>query len=124
VATVKPETQNSITRRRPKRAARKPVTGVAMAVARMLKVVVQAISSGVAAMLPCICGSSVEATRRVVAYSVDASTTDAMTMTRRASGSARRSDGSDIGASGRRWRGAAGMGFVVPLTDAIQAMVS
>ena len=66
VATVKPMTDQSVPRR-PKRAASKPVIGVAIAVARMLKVVVQAISSGVADMLPCICGSRVEATSRVVA---------------------------------------------------------
>ena len=67
VARVKIATQPTISRRRPKRASRKPVIGVTMAVARMLKVVVQAISSVVAAKLPCICGSRVEATSRVVA---------------------------------------------------------
>ena len=59
--------RTDVTRRRPKRPTRKPVIGVKMAVARMLKVVVQAISSAVAAKLPCICGSRVEATSKVVA---------------------------------------------------------
>ena len=40
--------------------------GVTMAVARMLNVVHQAISSAVAAIDPCICGSMPEATSRVV----------------------------------------------------------
>ena len=53
--------------RRPKRAASQPVIGVATAVARMLKVMAQAISSWVADMAPCICGSRVEAISRVVA---------------------------------------------------------
>ncbi len=44
-----------------------PVIGVVTAVARMLKVIAQAISSWVADMVPCICGSSVEAISRVVA---------------------------------------------------------
>ena len=53
--------------RRPKRAASQPVIGVMTAVARMLKVIAQAISSWVADMVPCICGSRVEAISRVVA---------------------------------------------------------
>ncbi len=48
---------------RPNRADSHPVIGMAMAVARMLNVIVQEISSGVAEKLPCICGSTVEATR-------------------------------------------------------------
>ena len=67
VAHAHSATQATMVRFCPKRATSQPVVGVAMAVARMLKVVVQAISSGVAAMLPCICGSRVEATSRVVA---------------------------------------------------------
>ena len=60
-----------------------PVIGVATAVARMLKVIVHAISSCVAAIAPCICGSSVEAISRVVEYSVDPITIEIMIMIRR-----------------------------------------
>jgi hypothetical protein len=41
---------------RPNRLTSQPVIGVHTAVARMLKVIVQAISSCVAAIAPCICG--------------------------------------------------------------------
>ena len=67
VVTVKARTDQVMVSRRPKRAASQPVIGVATAVARMLKVMAQAISSWVADMVPCICGSSVEAISRVVA---------------------------------------------------------
>ena len=72
-----------MTLRRPKRATSQPVIGVATAVARMLKVIVQAISSCVAAIAPCICGNSVEAISSVVEYSVDPSTIEIMIMIRR-----------------------------------------
>ena len=67
VVTVNRNTDQLIVSRRPKRAASQPVIGVHTAVARMLKVIAQAISSWVADMVPCICGSSVEAISRVVA---------------------------------------------------------
>ena len=67
VVTVKQNTDQIIVSRRPKRAASQPVIGVMTAVARMLKVIAQAISSWVADMVPCICGSRVEAISRVVA---------------------------------------------------------
>ena len=63
---VKPNIDHVITFRRPKRATSHPVMGVTMAVARMLNVIAQAISSDVAASVPCICGSRVEAISRVV----------------------------------------------------------
>ena len=66
VVTVKARTDQVMVSRRPKRAASQPVMGVATAVARMLKVIAQAISSWVADMAPCICGSNVEAISRVV----------------------------------------------------------
>lgn len=66
VATVNPLTQPTMTRRRPKRATSQPVMGVATAVARMLKVITQEISSAVADKAPWICGSTVEAMRIVV----------------------------------------------------------
>ena len=67
VAAVNSSTDQVMVSRRPKRAASQPVIGVMTAVARMLKVIAQAISSWVADMVPCICGSSVEAISRVVA---------------------------------------------------------
>ena len=45
-----------MTLRRPNEATSQPVIGVTTAVARMLKVTVQDISSWVAAIAPCICG--------------------------------------------------------------------
>src|SRR3954449_6653302 len=69
--------------RRPNRATSHPVIGVATAVARMLNVIVQAISSCVADIAPCICGSNVEAISRVVEYSVDPITIEIMIMIRR-----------------------------------------
>ena len=59
--TEKPNMPQSMTARRPKRPANQPVMGVTTAVARMLKVIVQEISSSVAAMAPCICGRMAEA---------------------------------------------------------------
>jgi len=55
-----------MTPRRPKRATSQPVIGVITAVAKMLKVITQAISSWVAAIAPCICGSRLEAISSVV----------------------------------------------------------
>ena len=72
-----------MTLRRPKRATSHPVIGVATAVASMLNVIVQAISSCVAAIAPCICGNSVEAISSVVEYSVDPTTIEIMIMIRR-----------------------------------------
>ena len=60
VVTVNRKTDQVMVSRRPKRAASHPVIGVATAVARMLKVIAQAISSWVADMAPCICGRMVE----------------------------------------------------------------
>ncbi|MND03262.1 hypothetical protein D3C83_230010 [compost metagenome] len=56
----------TITPRRPNRATSQPVIGVTTAVARMLKVIAQAISSWVADIAPCICGRSVDAINSVV----------------------------------------------------------
>ena len=66
VANVKPATPVTITLRVPKRATSQPVIGVTMAVARMLNVIAQAISSGVAENEPCICGRIVETISSVV----------------------------------------------------------
>ena len=75
VATVKTAIDQTITGFSPKRATSQPVIGVTMAVARMLNVMVQAISSWVADIAPCICGRMVEVVRMAVPYSDDASTT-------------------------------------------------
>ena len=72
-----------MTLRRPKRATSQPVIGVTTAVARMLNVIAQAISSCVADIAPCICGNSVEAISSVVEYSVDPTTIEIMIMIRR-----------------------------------------
>ena len=56
VATEKPARLQNCTLPRPNRPTSQPVIGVHTAVARMLKVTVQEISSCVAAMAPCICG--------------------------------------------------------------------
>ena len=72
-----------ITERRPKRATSQPVIGVITAVARMLNVMTQAISSDVAAIVPWICGNKVEAISSVVEYSVDPSMTEIMIRMRR-----------------------------------------
>ena len=66
VARVKMPTDQIITRLPPKRAASQPVIGVTIAVARMLKVITQAISSWVADSAPCICGRIVEVVRIAV----------------------------------------------------------
>ena len=55
-----------ITRLLPKRATSQPVIGVTTAVARMLKVIAQAISSWVADMAPCICGRMVDVVSNAV----------------------------------------------------------
>src|SRR3954471_6948715 len=75
VATENDRIDPTITLRRPKLPTNQPVIGVTTAVARMLNVIAQAISSGVAASAPCICGNSVDAISSVVEYSVDDSTT-------------------------------------------------
>ena len=60
VASVKTPIDHTITRFSPKRATSQPVIGVTIAVARMLNVIAQAISSWVADIAPCICGRMVE----------------------------------------------------------------
>ena len=60
VAAVKQPIEQTMTRRVPKRDTSQPVIGVTTAVARMLKVITQAISSWVADSAPCICGRMVE----------------------------------------------------------------
>ena len=56
VALEKPTRLQNWTPPRPNRPTSQPVIGVNTAVARMLKVTVQEISSCVAAIAPCICG--------------------------------------------------------------------
>ena len=51
----------------PNRATSQPVIGVTTAVARILKVIAQAISSWVADMAPCICGRIVDVVSSAVA---------------------------------------------------------
>ena len=63
VASVNHPTDHTMTRFPPKRATSQPVIGVTTAVARMLNVMVQAISSWVADIAPCICGRMVEVVR-------------------------------------------------------------
>ncbi len=60
VASVNTPIDQTITRFSPNRATSQPVIGVTIAVARMLKVIAQAISSWVADIAPCICGRMVE----------------------------------------------------------------
>ena len=60
VASEKQRSHQTITRLAPKRATSQPVIGVTTAVARMLNVIAQAISSWVADSAPCICGRMVE----------------------------------------------------------------
>ena len=60
VASVNTPIDHTITRFSPKRATSHPVIGVTIAVARMLNVITQAISSWVADIAPCICGRMVE----------------------------------------------------------------
>ena len=77
VAIEKLRIPKVITRLVPKRATSHPVIGVTTAVARMLKVMIQAISSWVADMAPCICGRMVEVVSSAVEYSDEPSTTAA-----------------------------------------------
>ena len=56
VEAEKPTRLQNCTGPRPKRPTSQPVIGVHTAVARMLNVTVQEISSCVAAIAPCICG--------------------------------------------------------------------
>ena len=58
--SVKQAIEHTTTRLVPKRDTSQPVIGVTTAVARMLKVIAQAISSWVADIAPCICGRMVE----------------------------------------------------------------
>ena len=55
-----------MTFRQPNRAVIQPVTGVTIAVARMLKVMTQLIWSGVADSEPCICGNTTLTIRTVM----------------------------------------------------------
>jgi hypothetical protein len=66
VATEKEAMPIVITRLVPKRATSQPVIGVTTAVARILNVMIQAISSWVADIAPCICGRMVEVVSRAV----------------------------------------------------------
>ena len=77
VITEKLKIPKVITRLLPKLATSQPVIGVTTAVARILKVMAQAISSWVADMAPCICGSMVEVVSSAVEYSDEPSTTAA-----------------------------------------------
>ena len=60
VATVNDSALQIMTWRWPKRSASQPVAGVATAVATMLNVITQDISSWVADRAPCNCGSKAE----------------------------------------------------------------
>ena len=75
VVSVKLPTDQTITRLAPNRDTSQPVIGVTTAVARMLKVMAQAISSWVADSAPCICGRMVEVVSSAVPYSDEPSTT-------------------------------------------------
>src|ERR1041385_8731339 len=66
VASVNTPIDHTMTRFWPKRATSQPVIGVTIAVARMLKVIAQAISSCVADIAPCICGRIGEVVSRAV----------------------------------------------------------
>ena len=66
VASVNTPIDHTITRFSPNRATSQPVIGVTIAVARMLKVIAQAISSWVADMAPCICGRTVDVVSKAV----------------------------------------------------------
>ena len=66
VENVNSPVDQTISFQRPNRAASQPVIGMAIAVARILKVTVQEISSDVAEKVPCIWGSTVEATSTVM----------------------------------------------------------
>src|SRR5882757_2451475 len=75
VAAVKQPIEQTTTRLVPKRDTSQPVIGVTTAVARMLKVITQAISSWVADNAPCICGRMVDVVSNAVPYSEEPSTT-------------------------------------------------
>ena len=72
---MKHPTDQTMTCLAPKRDTSQPVIGVTTAVARMLKVMAQAISSWVADSAPCICGRTVEVVSSAVPYSDEPSTT-------------------------------------------------
>src|ERR1700716_927396 len=75
VASVKQAIEQTTTRLVPKRDTSQPVIGVTTAVARMLNVIAQAISSWVADIAPCICGRMVDVVSSAVPYSDDPRTT-------------------------------------------------
>src|SRR3954469_18528282 len=75
VASVKQTIDQIMTRLVPKRDTNQPVIGVTTAVARMLNVITQAISSWVADSAPCICGRMVDVVSSAVPYSEEPSTT-------------------------------------------------
>ena len=75
VAAVKQAIDQIMTRLVPKRDTSQPVIGVTTAVARMLNVITQAISSWVADSAPCICGRMVDVVSSAVPYSDEPSTT-------------------------------------------------
>ena len=77
VAIEKLNMPQTITCLLPKRATSHPVIGVTTAVARILNVIAQAISSWVADRAPCICGRMVEVVSSAVEYSEAPSTTAA-----------------------------------------------
>ena len=72
---MKQAIDQTMTRLVPKRDTSQPVIGVTTAVARMLKVIAQAISSWVADSAPCICGRTVDVVSSAVPYSEEPSTT-------------------------------------------------
>ena len=75
VDTENPAIPHTMTLLTPKRATSQPVIGVTTAVARILNVITQAISSWVAESAPCICGRMVEVVSSAVEYSEEPSTT-------------------------------------------------
>lgn len=83
VATENPTRLQNMTLRTPKRATSHPLMGVTMAVARMLNVTVQEISSCVAATAPCICGRIAVAVNVAAIYVAEPITTTARTSIRR-----------------------------------------
>ena len=97
VAAVKQAIDQIMTRLVPKRDTSQPVIGVTTAVARMLNVITQAISSWVADSAPCICGRMVDVVSSAVPYSEEPSTTVASVRYRCAADRSRR-------APQARWR--------------------
>src|SRR5690606_856442 len=81
-ATVNPPTAQRKSRRRPMRAATKPVSGMTIAAATMEDVSTQAICSWVAPIVPCISGSATLAIVVSSACMMVASITDTVTIAR------------------------------------------